>query len=436
MKDSTGRRLDAIEVPARTELSGDAAYRSTSMPTDVPPPVLDINYAERMALHGFETHTRAATDTYTDALGATQTAVADVPVFDRGARSASQILVPLGLKLSPGAIVSFNPNALLPATADYTIVVDVDRASGYANNGAILTLDDGAGGTQHRVVISLNSNYQPSFTVQASGAVVVNQAMGNIQSWGAGRPRRLVLAVKSGAYFYSDTGLKDGASTTGGSPSKASLTRLTLGSAGFAGWIRRVQIIPKALTRAQVVTLAAAPVPLACWGDSMTEAGWPNGLREMRWPFSGTFNGGVGGETSTQIRTRMLADTSRTSWTTVIWAGRNNYADVSTVLADIAAMVANLSHRRFLVLSVTNKSDGTESTGSLALQRILALNEAIRDAYPEHYLDIRSLTVAASGGAGDAPAPAWTSDGLHPATVWNTFISSTVGAELRYRGWF
>jgi hypothetical protein len=144
----------------------------------------------------------------------------------------------------------------------------------------------------------------------------------------------------------------------------------------------------------------------------------------------------VGGETSTQIKTRALADTIRKDWTTVIWAGRNNYADLSTVVADVQAMVNNLSHSRFLVMSVINKADGTENSGSSAYSQIVALNGALQAAFPNNYLDIRSLIVSASGGGNDAPNATWTSDGLHLNNTGYSYVAGQVSSYLNAKAWF
>jgi len=87
---------------------------------------------------------------------------------------------------------------------------------------------------------------------------------------------------------------------------------------------------------------------IAWWGDSMTDGGIGGG--EPRTALADAlntpvYNGGVGGETSTQIETRMLADSvfNNAPNTTLICAGHNNYTQTATVLSDIADMVAHLN---------------------------------------------------------------------------------------------
>lgn len=446
MKDNMGRRLDEIPVPDRTELGIHETARKSAAPAENVPAVLDINYESRMSLYGFETYTRAATDTYTDALGVSQTAAINTPGFDRQARVGTGWLLPVGLKCNGSGLAAFNASAILPTSNEYTIVIDFDRPTSYSGSGTIFTMHSGA--ATHRIEINVNSNYQPQALVQASGTVHFNVALGPTQGWYGG-VRRLVLVVKAGAFVFADSGKQHNAQASGSAPAKANLTNAQLGgstvSSGYAvGWLRRVQILPVALTTAQAVTLSGGTNPVATWGDSLTDgtgASGPSGiypevLRMSRWPASGVYEGGVGGETSTQIKDRMVADTIRRDWTTVIWAGRNNFANGATVLADIETMVNSLSHKRFVILSIVNKADGTENTGSTAHTQITALNAALAAKYPANYIDIRSQIVAASAGTGDAPNASWTADGLHLNNTGYTYVAGKVSDFLRTSGWY
>jgi hypothetical protein len=124
---------------------------------------------------------------------------------------------------------------------------------------------------------------------------------------------------------------------------------------------------------------------IVTWGDSLT-AGNEDGTGVT---FPGVlsttlgnrlvYNGGVGGQTSTQIEARMVADTTKSSWTVVIWAGRNNFSNPSQVEADVAAMIASLgSNSHYLVLSVENGSG--ETSGDLP--RDFRTGHYLRDCPP------------------------------------------------------
>jgi len=139
---------------------------------------------------------------------------------------------------------------------------------------------------------------------------------------------------------------------------------------------------------------------LYCWGDSLTAGTggtpYPTTL-DLISGFNVT-NKGVGGETSTQIKDRFLADPATQDRSVIIWAGRNNADAPQTTLDDVEIMVADLRHSRFLILSVLNGSG--EGTGTTRLDNILTANNGLRIAYPENYFDIRSYLI--SDGLSDA----------------------------------
>jgi hypothetical protein len=139
--------------------------------------------------------------------------------------------------------------------------------------------------------------------------------------------------------------------------------------------------------------------PVAAWGDSLTYGNqdssaitYPGELQEtINTP---VYNGGVVGQTSTQIAQRMLAATDKFGDTAILWVGRNNYTQQSQVLSDIASMVHALTAKKYLVLSVPNADDQTEIKGATNYNTIMALNSALEAAYPNNYLDIRSYMVS------------------------------------------
>lgn len=136
------------------------------------------------------------------------------------------------------------------------------------------------------------------------------------------------------------------------------------------------------------------------WGDSLTRSSGSSGSTHT-YPYLLAVashhyveNCGVGGETSTQIKARMLADTAKHTYPTIIWAGRNNYTSQATVEADIAAMVASLGHTRYLVLSVLNQDSALEYSGESEYAKIAALNAALSATYGARYVDVRSYLVS------------------------------------------
>lgn len=138
---------------------------------------------------------------------------------------------------------------------------------------------------------------------------------------------------------------------------------------------------------------------IAAWGDSLT-AGSQDGTGIGYIAVLSTltnksiYNGGISGQTSTQIKTRMVADTAKYSWPTIIWAGRNNYSSAATVEADIASMVAALTsvgNSNYIVLGILNGPG--EPSGSSDYNQIISINNYLSVTYGSHYLDARSYIV-------------------------------------------
>jgi hypothetical protein len=155
---------------------------------------------------------------------------------------------------------------------------------------------------------------------------------------------------------------------------------------------------------------------IACYGDSLTLGAFggtetfPNtlGLASHRF----TLNYGVSGATSSQISTAMLADTNNYG-TYVLWSGRNNYTATAVnapfnsnpwctnqAFNDIcydANWCATNGHKRLLILSVINSYSGswpgTEGSGTALYNGIINLNNAISNAFPSQYFDIRGWLV-------------------------------------------
>lgn len=106
------------------------------------------------------------------------------------------------------------------------------------------------------------------------------------------------------------------------------------------------------------------------------------------------YNGGVGGETSTQIAARETIDTTHQAWPTIIWAGNNNYSDPPTVESDVASMVAHLGHSNYLVLSLLNGDYPDRYIGQSGYIDIISINDSFAASYGNHYIDLRTYLVS------------------------------------------
>lgn len=157
------------------------------------------------------------------------------------------------------------------------------------------------------------------------------------------------------------------------------------------------QAIPEAVPEGAVIKR------IATWGDSLTEGGGVT-MPEFVYPvqlqkLSGyqVYNGGVGGQTSRQIKVRMLAAADKKEDNAIIWAGTNNFWEPEVVKADIAEMVAFLGHKRFLVLPVINGSSYPK--GSAGYATIMQINSDLKATYPDNFLDVRSYLITQSNGS-------------------------------------
>jgi len=135
---------------------------------------------------------------------------------------------------------------------------------------------------------------------------------------------------------------------------------------------------------------------VVAWGDSLT------GGNSWAWPaqfalLSGNkvLVRGVGGQTSTQIKDRFLAEPGHFGDPVIIWAGRNNFGDSATVLADIATMVAELTTDKYLILGVINGNYPGEFAGAKNHVKMLELNSELAKTYGDKFLDIRKVLVDA-----------------------------------------
>lgn len=148
--------------------------------------------------------------------------------------------------------------------------------------------------------------------------------------------------------------------------------------------------------------VAEQPAEIVAWGDSLTQGTGGNG---DSWPAWFTrlsdgitvINKGVGGQTSTQIKERMLADKDLHGKFTVIWAGRNNAFDQKgTVQADIAAMVAALDAPDYLVVGIPNGAkEPKDGPDRWKLTLIDKLNASLKETYGARFVDIRPILVEA-----------------------------------------
>lgn len=171
---------------------------------------------------------------------------------------------------------------------------------------------------------------------------------------------------------------------------------------------------------------------VACWGDSVTAGTGANPPNGPPWPTvlatvtgNQVYNGGVGGNTSTQILTRFLAQSATWNDTTIIWSGFNNVNDAPTVEADIATMVATLTHSRYVVLGIYGGvGDATAKT------QCLAINATLSATYGTHFLDAYTFLWNSYNPNDSADVAAHAAHYVPPSLIISTVHLNTAGNAL------
>lgn len=140
---------------------------------------------------------------------------------------------------------------------------------------------------------------------------------------------------------------------------------------------------------------------ITTWGDSLTDGqpfprsdSYPTQLGAI-FPERVVTNEGIGGETSTEVVARLLADTTHRHDITVIWVGRNNLQEPDRIQSDVLEAIKALGSNRYIVLSILNGDFyGTEAKGSPGYDNIISLNRSFALRYPNNFVDIRSYLVS------------------------------------------
>ena len=198
-----------------------------------------------------------------------------------------------------------------------------------------------------------------------------------------------------------------------------------------------------ATTLSSLATNTAPPVPSSinvCWGDSLTlgingggadpELDYPDDLASML--NTATINQGIGGLSSTQIKTNFQANANLWVYPTIIWSGRNNYPDSNSVLADIATMVSDLNsvgNSNYLVMSIINMTN--ETIGTAGYVQITNLNYYLSAIYSNRFFDVREYLVNAANT--NLPQDLWTFTNDIPA---DSLRCSPSDVHLNNAGYF
>jgi len=205
--------------------------------------------------------------------------------------------------------------------------------------------------------------------------------------------------------------------------------------------VRAILILFAACSHVADTRPDASSASIAAWGDSLTAGAgvWPYPDQLSALLGRAVYNGGSGGNTSTQIAARMIADTKHDGWIAIIWAGRNNYWNREIVERDIASMVA--IRPDYLVIGVINGDGGiAEYAGSVGYDQIVTLNRELAMIYGDRYLDIRTELVSRWDPSlpgdvidhdRDIPPRSLRVDEIHLNSAGYGHVAARVGESLR-----
>jgi len=192
-----------------------------------------------------------------------------------------------------------------------------------------------------------------------------------------------------------------------------------------------------ALSDAVTEFLQTIMAPVGAFGDSLTYGVGSGGVGQMNNPWVKTlqtalgrlvYNGGVSGETSSQIRARFTSDDFLTNGSEIYWAGKNNVSASATVISDAATAVAWSKTGRIIVVGVTPTTGNDAASGQTDYASRMAINASLSSTYGSRYLDLLPALQAANDGSANDLADV--AGGQIPRSLrWsgdNTHISDTV----------
>jgi len=198
------------------------------------------------------------------------------------------------------------------------------------------------------------------------------------------------------------------------------------------------QIFSGVINRFNLANIPSNDAAISAWGDSLTYGGQDyNGSNYAGDNYPGdiqvdtgriTYNWGWPAQNSTQILSRFQANPQTYNDFTSIWSGRNDdFSTPNVTLGNIASMVGALpsGRNRYVVMTILNAQ--YEPSGSSAYNNLAVINAGILSAYPNNYIDIRSILVAAYNPGNPADVANHAAD-LTPVTlrsVLNTAATTT-----------
>jgi lysophospholipase L1-like esterase len=155
-------------------------------------------------------------------------------------------------------------------------------------------------------------------------------------------------------------------------------------------------------------------------------------------------NLGIPAQTSTQIKDRFVADPKSGDGVVVIWAGTNNSWETSTVLADVATMVAGVTSGQYLVLMPLALDQANLWIGGGVRAAFEATRSGLLAAYGTKFIDVQQALVDAYDpmdaqdvidyGHGITPS-SFRTDEVHLNNDGNQLVADLVYGVITAKGW-
>lgn len=298
-------------------------------------------------------------------------------------------------------IVANGPAYNLLTAAQCTVAVEYESTDGTPNFGTVFRV-----GSQ-----GLAYYFSPSsiFSNRDNGSVALTASLGE------GTNRKAKAAIAWSASGRSLCGNGGAVNSDANSMKAVSLNTYMIGhidsttGSCINGYIKRVDIYASRLSNAQLRALTSkASFARVFMGDSLTarnDGQTPAADKSVpAWLDNElgagvTVNGGVEGNTSTGAATRYLASPELWGLPLIIRVGNNNIAATSTILADIASMIAANTSGKFLILPPLNGQAANFQSGGSLYVNLTTLWSSLVSAYPSNIYDDRADLVAAYNAA-------------------------------------
>lgn len=134
------------------------------------------------------------------------------------------------------------------------------------------------------------------------------------------------------------------------------------------------------------------------WGDSMINGMYLDATAMA--PYTGVdhvvYNGAVGGQDAAYLLAQFDAQPWRRHWAQVFWFGQHINGTAAAEVANVVAMVDQLDHDKFVVVSGSTDPHSATYQGPSGAQylKVIEFNETLETLYPTKFLDLLGIMVA------------------------------------------